>query len=78
MSDHNTFSLTRVENVATFQPISSLKPLKNICHNEELSWDEMVITKNKMMDFMNESRTWPPAHVAATMMLFVELKNHHT
>ena len=78
MSNHDTFGLTRVENVAMFQPISSLKPLKNIHCNEELSWDEMVIAKNKMVDFMNESGTWPPAHVAATMMLFVELENHHT
>ena len=77
-SDHDTFGLTRVENVATFQPISSLKPSKNIRRDEELSWDEMVIAKNKMVDFMNESGTWPPAHVAATMMLFVELENHHT
>ncbi len=54
-----------------FQPISSLKLSKNIRRNEELLWEEMVFAKNKMLE-------WPAAHLKATMMLFVELKNHPT
>jgi hypothetical protein len=77
-SNHDTLGLTRIDNVAMFQPISSLKPSKSIRRDEELSWDEMVVAKNKMIELMAESGVWPNAHIKATMMLFVELENHPT
>ena len=75
-SNHDTFGLTRLDNVAVFQPISSLKPSKSIRRDEELEWEEMVIAKNKMLEHMSNSGTWPTTHVKATMMLFIELENH--
>src|SRR5260221_1886998 len=77
-SNHDTLGLTRLDNVAMFQPISSLKPSKNIRRDEELLWEEMVFAKNKMLEYMADSGTWPVTHIKATMMLFVELENHPT
>jgi hypothetical protein len=77
-SNHDTLGLTRVDNVTSFQPISSLKPSKNTRRDEELSWGEMVFAKNKMLEHMSDSGTWPATHLKATMMLFVELENHPT
>ncbi len=75
-SNHDTMGLTRVDNVATFQPIASLKPSKSARRDEELLWEEMVFAKNKMLEHMANFGTWPAAHIKATMMLFVELENH--
>jgi len=77
-SNHDTLGLTRLDNVATFQPISSLKPSKNIRRDEELPWGEMVFAKNKMLEHMSDSGAWPATHLKATMMLFLELENHPT
>jgi len=75
-SNHDTLGLTRLDNVAMFQPISSLKPLKNVRRDEELLWEEMVFAKNKMLEIMVSSGIWPATHIKATMLLFVELENH--
>ena len=75
-SNHDTLGLTRLDSVAMFQPISSLKPSKNVRRDEELSWEEMVVAKNKMLEHMADSGVWPDAHIKATMILFVELENH--
>ena len=75
-TNHDTMGLTRLDNVAMFQPISLLKPSKNIRRDEELPWEEMVVAKNKMLEHMANSGTWPATHIKATMMLFVELENH--
>ena len=77
-SNHDTLGLTRVDDVATFQPISSLRPSKSARRDEELLWEEMVFAKNKMLEHMSNFGTWPAAHIKATMMLFVELENHPT
>ena len=77
-SNHDMLGLTRVEDFAMFQPISSLQPSKSARRDEELLWEEMVFAKNKMLKHMANFRTWPAAHVKATMMLFVELENHPT
>ena len=77
-SNHDTLGLTRLDNVAMFQPISSLKPSKNIRRDEELLWEEMIFAKNKMLEHMADSGTWPATHIKVMMMLFVELENHPT
>jgi hypothetical protein len=77
-SNHDTLGLTRLENIVAFQPISSLKPSKNIRRDEELMWDEMVFAKNKMLEHMADTETWPASHIKSTMMLFLELENHPT
>jgi hypothetical protein len=77
-SNHDTLGLTRLDNVAMFQPISSLKPSKNIRRDEELLWEEMVFAKNKMLKHMANSGTWLAAHLKATIILFIELENHPT
>jgi hypothetical protein len=46
-SNHNTLGLTRVNNIASFQPISSLKPSKNTHQDEEFSGEEMVLEMDK-------------------------------
>jgi hypothetical protein len=77
-SNHDTLGLTRLDSMDMFQPISSLKPLKNVRRDKDLSWEEMVVAKNKMLEHMADSGVWPDAHIKATMFLFVELENHPT
>jgi len=77
-SNHDTLGLTRLDNVAMFQPIASLKPSKNVRQDEDLLWEEMVFAKNKMLEHMANCGTWPAPHIKATMILFVELENHPT
>ncbi|KAF8952989.1 hypothetical protein BDZ97DRAFT_1680327 [Flammula alnicola] len=75
-SNHDTFSITRVDDIVALQPISSLKPSKNIRRDEELTWDEMVMAKNTMLHFISKTNAWPEEHVHSLAAFYVILETH--
>lgn len=77
-SNNDTFSITRVDDVIGLQPISSLKPSKNIRRDEELSWGEITSAKNTMLQCITKAKTWPQGHVMALASFFVFLETHPT
>lgn len=72
----DTFGLTHIDNVVAFQPISSLKPSKNIRRDEELPWDEIVLAKNMLIDIMSKSEVWPREHTMLLAAFYVMLETH--
>ncbi|PPR00595.1 hypothetical protein CVT24_005446 [Panaeolus cyanescens] len=58
------------------QPLSSLRPLKGIRRDQDLSWSETVSAKNTMISWMFKSKAWPEQHVQCTAKFFWALENH--
>jgi len=75
-TNHNTYGLTSLGESLALQPLSSLKPSKNIRRDEDLSWDEMVMAKNNMLHFMSVSKLWPPAHMECIAKFYYALETH--
>ena len=75
-TNHNTYGLANLGDSLTLQPLSSLRPSKNIRRDEDLSWDEMVTAKNNMIHFMSKSKLWPQAHMECIAKFFVGLETH--
>lgn len=75
-STSDTFGLTRVDDVVAFQPISALKPSRNIRRDDELSWDELVSAKNTMLHFISTSKAWPQEHIESLAAFYVVLETH--
>lgn len=73
---NDTFGLTHVDNVVAFQPISSLKPSKNIRRDEELPWDELILAKNTLINIMSKSDVWPREHTMSLAAFYVMLETH--
>jgi hypothetical protein len=77
-TNHNTYGLTSsgLGDSLALQPLSSLKPSKNIRRDENLSWDEMVTAKNNMIHFMSKSKLWPLSHMECIAKFYVALETH--
>lgn len=54
----------------------SAQTSENIRNDEDLSWEEMLDAKSRMLYFMAKSTVWPTAHTAALAAFFVELQMH--
>jgi hypothetical protein len=75
-TNHNIYGLASLGDSIALQPLSSLKPSKNIRRDEDLSWDEMVTAKNNMIHFMSRSRLWPQSHMECITKFYVALETH--
>ena len=75
-TNHNTYGLSSLGDTLSLQPMSSLRPSKNIRRDEDLSWDEIVTAKNNMIHFMSKSKLWPLSHMECTAKFYVALETH--
>ena len=75
-TNHNTYGLANLGDSLALQPLSSLRPSKNIHRDEDLTWDEMVTAKNNMIHFMSKSKFWPKLHMECIAKFFVGLETH--
>jgi hypothetical protein len=75
-TNNNTYGLATLGDSLALQPLSSLRPSKNIRRDEDLSWDEMVTAKNNMIHFMSKSKLWPQAHMECIAKFYVALETH--
>ena len=66
----------QVNEIIALQPISSLKPSKDIHRDKDLPWDEMIMAKNMMLHFITKSGVWQKEHIHSLVAFFVVLKNH--
>ena len=75
-TNHNTYGLASLGDSLALQPLSSLRPSRNIRRDEDLSWDEMVTAKNNMIYFMAKSKLWPQSHMECVAKFYVALETH--
>ena len=75
-TNHHTYGLVSLGDSLALQPLSSLRPSKNIHRDEDLSWDEMVIAKNNMIHFMSKLKLWLLSHMECIAKFFVALETH--
>ncbi|KAI9465205.1 hypothetical protein BJY52DRAFT_1100824, partial [Lactarius psammicola] len=52
------------------------RPSKDIRNDEDLSWEEMLGSKNAMLHFMAQSGLWPTAHTESLKAFIVALDRH--
>jgi hypothetical protein len=75
-TNHHTYGLLSLGDSLSLQPLSSLRPSKNIRRDEDLSWDEIVTAKNNMIHFMSKSKLWPLSHMECIAKFYVALETH--
>ena len=73
---HNMYGLSSIGDSLALQPLSSLKPSKNVRRDEDLSWDKIVTAKNNMIHFMSKSKLWQLSHMECIAKFYVALETH--
>ena len=72
----DTLTFTQVGDSFMIRPMAALRPSKHIRSDEDLSWEEMMDTKNVMLHFMAKSRMWEDEHATALATLYINLDCH--
>ena len=72
----DTLTFTQIGDTFTIWPLAAVRPSKQIRNDEELSWEDMLDTKNTMLDFMAKSGVWPDAHATSITTFFFNLEHH--
>jgi hypothetical protein len=71
----DTFGLTRVDDMVTLKPISSLKASKNVIPDTELSFRQVSMAKNAFIPLMTKYQ-WSEKAINAFAQLFTLLELH--
>lgn len=69
-------TFTQVGDTFTICPMAALRPSKQIRNDEDLSWEEMMDTKNIMLHFMAKSGAWEDEHTTALASFYINLDYH--
>ncbi|KIK90741.1 hypothetical protein PAXRUDRAFT_151284 [Paxillus rubicundulus Ve08.2h10] len=72
----DTFSISKVDDVLTMQPIATLKQSCNVVNDCDLSISDFFCAKNNFLIHI-EQASWPKKHVNALAEFFWHLENHH-
>jgi hypothetical protein len=71
----DTFGLTKVDDLVTLKPISSLKASKNVIPDAELSFRQVSMAKNTLIPLMTKFQ-WSEKAINAFAQLFTQLELH--
>ena len=75
-ASHDTLTFLQVGETFAMRPLAALRPSKHIRSDEELSWEDMMDTKNIMLHFMAKSGVWQEEHMVCIATFFVNLDCH--
>ena len=56
--------------------MAAIRPSKHIRNDEDISWEDMLDTKNIMLHFMAKSGQWEDAHATSIASFFYNLETH--
>ena len=74
--NEDTFSLTKVDEVVSFRPVSALKASRNIIQDMELSWQQMKISKTTLIQHIIKCSQAQKA-ITPLVQFFMNIKVHH-
>ena len=74
--NEDSFSLSKVDDVVSFRPVSALKASKNVLQDSDLTWCQMEIAKTTLIQQITKCE-WPKKAVTALAQCFMNLKVHH-
>jgi len=69
----DAFGITRVDDLVTLKPVASFKASKNTIPDADLTWRQMNISKNMMLQYM-ELCNWPPRHIDSFARFYFHLE----
>ena len=72
----DTLAFTQLEDTIAIRPLAAMRPSKHIRNDEDLSWEEMLGTKNLMLRVMAKSGVWPVTHVESLALFYANLEMH--
>lgn len=73
--DAESFSLTQVDNTIHLRPSRTTLQPKDVVPDHLLSWTEMTVAKNNMIDHMQKC-DWDEATVNSFMLFYIALDTH--
>ena len=73
---HDTLTFTQLGDTFAIRPLAAVRPSKHIRNDEELSWEDMMDTKNVMLHFMAKSGVWQAEHTLCLATFYVNLNCH--
>ncbi|KAF8809688.1 hypothetical protein BYT27DRAFT_7209973 [Phlegmacium glaucopus] len=71
----DTFGLTKVDDMVTLKSLSSLKASKNVIPDNELSFRQMSMAKNNLIQLMTKHQ-WSEKAINAFAQIFTQLELH--
>ena len=74
--NEDTFGLTKIDNMVSFRPVSTLKASKNIIQDANLSWHQMEIAKMMLIQHVTKCG-WAQKAVMTLAQFFMNLEVHH-
>ncbi|KAF8257290.1 hypothetical protein EI94DRAFT_1818369 [Lactarius quietus] len=74
--DDDALGLAQHGDAITLRPLAAQRPSRRVRSDEDLSWEEMLDTKNMMLQFMEMSGLWPALHAEAISGFFLNLELH--
>ena len=69
------YGLTKVDNFMALRPIAAFKASRNVIRDMDLTWRQMTMAKNALLQQMTKAK-WPEKHVRALALFFLNLELH--
>jgi hypothetical protein len=76
MQNDDTFGLAKLDDMVTLKSVSSLKALKNVIPDSELTFRQMSMAKNAFIPLMTKHH-WSDKAINSFAQLFTKLELHH-
>ena len=73
---NDTLAFTQTGDTFAIQPMAAIRPSKHIRNDEDISWEDMLDTKNIMLHFMAKLGQWEDAHATSITSFFYNLETH--
>jgi hypothetical protein len=71
----DAYGLTAVDDFMALKPVSSFKASRNVVKDKSLTWRQMTMAKNSILQHMTKAN-WPDDHINALANFFVSLDLH--
>lgn len=74
--NEDTFGLTKVDDMLSLKPVSSLKASKNVVQDIDLTWRQMEIAKTTLIQHITK-HSWAEDAITALAQFYMNLEVHH-
>ncbi|KDQ52910.1 hypothetical protein JAAARDRAFT_138055, partial [Jaapia argillacea MUCL 33604] len=71
----DALSLTGTDGYVTLRPVAAFKASRNVVRDEDLTWEQMTMGKNAMLQ-MAEKLGWNAKHITALATFYFNLEQH--
>ena len=69
----DAYGLTKIDDLVVLKPVVSFKALRNVVLDADLTWRQLNVGKNAMLQYL-EVCGWPPKHVQSFTLFYFNLE----